>query len=180
MGFLVGTKYRPHAYPELSGDPFPAATLRAESGNSGAVHGFPGPSQLLAFGLGQEMQHYERRGLSILRAKCLRDGGRLQEKRNRTGILLRPSRGSLGQLERPRLPGCPTPPRTSSCSRWSCGRGTGGPARSSLATSQKHLFTETSDRLRRPLKTGQLCRGGCRGFLNPLLYPLRLCGHRGH
>ncbi len=35
------------------------------------------------------MQHYERQGLLILRAKCLRDGGRLQEKRNRTAILLR-------------------------------------------------------------------------------------------
>ncbi len=34
------------------------------------------------------MQHYERWGLLILRAKCLRDGGRLQEKRNRTSILL--------------------------------------------------------------------------------------------
>ncbi len=67
----------------------PAAALRAESGNLGAIYGFPGPAQLLAFGLGQEMQHYERWGLLILRAKCLRDGGRLQEKRNRTSILMR-------------------------------------------------------------------------------------------
>ena len=34
------------------------------------------------------MQHYERWGLSILRAKCLRDGGRSQVKRNRTIILM--------------------------------------------------------------------------------------------
>jgi hypothetical protein len=57
-------------------------------GDSRSVHERFWPSQLFPLGLGQEMQHYERRGLLILRAKCLRDSGRLQEKRNRTVILL--------------------------------------------------------------------------------------------
>ncbi len=85
---LSSANHRSYSHPELGGDLLPAATLSAESGNLGAIHGFPGPPQSLPFGLGQEMQHYERRGLLILRAKCLRDGGRLQEKRNRTGILM--------------------------------------------------------------------------------------------
>jgi len=34
------------------------------------------------------MQHYERWGLLILRAKLLRDGGLAEWKRNRTSILL--------------------------------------------------------------------------------------------
>ncbi len=60
-------------------------------GDSGAIYGFPWPAQPLAFGLGQEMQHYERWGLLNLRAKCLRDGGRLGRERNTTSLLLRSS-----------------------------------------------------------------------------------------
>ena len=65
-----------------------AAQDAPERGYFGAIHRFPRPSQLLAFGAGSEMQHYERWGLLILRAKCLRDGGQLQEKGNRTTILM--------------------------------------------------------------------------------------------
>ncbi len=55
---------------------------------------FRGLPSLFPLGLGHEMQHYERWGLLILQAKCLRDGGRSQVKRNRTNILLPLSRVS--------------------------------------------------------------------------------------
>ncbi len=57
-------------------------------GDSGAIYGFPGPAQPLAFGLGQEMQNYEQPEPVGPRAKCLSDSGRSKWKRNRTTILM--------------------------------------------------------------------------------------------